>query len=270
MLLIALGSCAAALLPIGLALFALVIGTGFLGLLAAAGDVPEDTTSLATMIGLGVGIDYALFVLTRYRQLVSDGHARVDAIAHANATAGQAVVFAGTTVLIAIVGLRASGLPAIAMMGYGTAIVVALSVLAAVTLLPALLGAVGHRIDGLTARTRRRRLRAPADRSSRPSPDDGRTTSEATPFGYAIASLVLLVTLALPLGAPFASGSPMPARSPPIGPHAAGVRPPHRCLRAWVQRNPPRGHRPHGDATIPTVRSRTCKTPSPPPTASAR
>ena len=200
-LLIALGSVAAALLPIGLALFALVIGTGFLGLLAAAGDVPEDTTSLATMIGLGVGIDYALFVLTRYRQLVSDGQARVDAIAHANATAGQAVVFAGTTVLIAIVGLRASGLPAIAMMGYGTAIVVALSVLAAVTLLPALLGAVGHRIDGLTARTRRRRLRA----SSRPveSTFAGRWAHHvgSHPVRYALASLILLVTLAVPLGA---------------------------------------------------------------------
>jgi RND superfamily putative drug exporter len=199
-LLVALGSVAAMALPIGLALFALVVGTGLLGLLAAVGDVPEDTGSLATMIGLGVGIDYALFVLTRYRQLVSEGRSRTDAIAHANATAGQAVVFAGTTVLVAIVGLRASGLPAIAMMGYGTAVVVALSVLAAVTLLPALLGAVGHRIDGMLPRTRRRRLAVAA----RPveSTVAGRWAHHVGvhPVRYALVSLAVLGALALPLG----------------------------------------------------------------------
>jgi RND superfamily putative drug exporter len=200
-LLIALGSVAAALLPIGLALFALAVGAGLLGLLAAVGAVPEDTTALATMIGLGVGIDYALFVVTRYRQLVSEGRIRADAIARANATAGQAVVLAGTTVLVAIAGLRASGLPAIAMMGYGTAIVVAVSVLAAVTLLPALLGAVGHRIDGLFARTRRRR-RATIDRPVSATAA-GRWANHigSHPIRYAVASFVLLATLALPLGA---------------------------------------------------------------------
>ena len=200
-LLIALGSVAAALLPIGLALFALAIGTGLLGLLAAVGAVPEDTTSLATMIGLGVGIDYALFVLTRYRQLVSEGRIRADAIAHANATAGQAVVLAGTTVLIAIAGLRASGLPAIAMMGYGTTVVVAVSVLAAVTLLPALLATVGHRIDGLFARTRRRRQATVSRPVSATAAGRWAHHIGSHPVRYALASVILLGTLALPLGA---------------------------------------------------------------------
>src|SRR4029453_11834250 len=88
------------------------------------------------------------------------GRERPPANARANATAGQAVVVAGITVLVAIIGLRASGLPAIAMMRYGTAIFVALSVLAAVPLLPALLAFTGTRIDGLLARTRRKRLAA--------------------------------------------------------------------------------------------------------------
>ena len=174
-------------LPIGLALFALAVGTGLLGLLAAVGDVPEDTTSLATMIGLGVGIDYALFVLTRYRQLVQRRAQPASRRSHTpTPPPGRPSCSPAPRCSIAIVGLRASGLPAIAMMGYGTAIVVALSVLAAVTLLPALLGAVGHRIDGLLARTRRRRL----GRRSRPAELDRRRTMGAPrrqhPVRYAV------------------------------------------------------------------------------------
>ena len=169
-LILALGSVTAMLLPISLALFTMAVGIGLLGLLAAFSQVPKDTTTLATMIGLGVGIDYALFVLTRYRQFVAAGIERPAAIARANGTAGQAVVFAGITVLIAIIGFRASGLPAIAMMGYGTALFVALAVLAAVTLLPALLALTGARIDGLLARTRRKRVAA----ARHPDADDAR------------------------------------------------------------------------------------------------
>jgi RND superfamily putative drug exporter len=197
-LILALGSVTAMLLPIGLALFSMAIGMGLLGLFAAIGDVPQDTTTLATMIGLGVGIDYALFVLTRYRQLVATGRDRPTAIARANATAGHAVVFAGITVLVAIIGLRASGLPAIAMMGYGTAIFVALSVLAAVTLLPALLAITGTRIDGLLARTRRKRIAA----AGKPDATSiaGRWANHVGnhPARYALVSLIVLICLAIP------------------------------------------------------------------------
>jgi putative drug exporter of the RND superfamily len=198
-LVVALGAVTAMVLPIGLALFSLTVGTALLGLLAAVADVPADTTTLATMIGLGVGIDYALFVLTRYRQLVASGHGRHEAIARANATAGHAVVFAGATVLVAILGLQASGIPAIAMMGYGTAVVLAVLVLAAVTLLPALLGAAGNRIDGLLARTRRRHL-ARAAKHDAEHTLAGRWAGHVArhPVRYAAVSLAFLVGVAMP------------------------------------------------------------------------
>jgi RND superfamily putative drug exporter len=198
-LVVALGAVSAMVLPIGLALFALTVGTAMLGLVAGVADVPADTTTLATMIGLGVGIDYALFVLTRYRQLVASGHSRHEAIGRANATAGHAVVFAGATVLVAILGLQASGIPAIAMMGYGTAVVLAVSVVAAVTLLPALLGATGHRIDGLLARTRRRHL-ARAQKHDAEHTVAGRWAGHVArhPGRYAVASLAFLAAVAVP------------------------------------------------------------------------
>ena len=201
-LVLALGSVTAMLLPIGLALLTLTVGIALLGLLAAVADVPGDTTTLAAMIGLGVGIDYALFVLTRYRQLVGDGMNRLDAIGRANATAGHAVLFAGATVLVAIVGLQASGIPAIAMMGYGTAVVVAVSVLAAVTLLPALLGLAGPRIDGLLGRTRRRHVLRDARHRDLDHHRSlaGRWAAHVArhPVGYAAASLALLLAVAAP------------------------------------------------------------------------
>ena len=91
------------------------------------------------MIGIGVGIDYALFVVTRFRQSLADGLTVPEAAGHANATAGQSVVFAGGTVVIAILGLWLTGIPFVGAMGLATAVVVAVAVLAAVTLLPALL-----------------------------------------------------------------------------------------------------------------------------------
>ena len=126
------------------------------------------------------------------------GRSRPEAIAHANATAGQAVVFAGVTVLIAIVGLRVSGIPAIAMMGYGTAIVVGVSVAAAITLLPALLAMTGDRIDGLLARTRRRRWGSARKAESTIA---GRWAHHVGqhPVRYMTVSLIGLLTLALPV-----------------------------------------------------------------------
>ena len=180
-LILALGSVTAMSLPISLALFTMAVGIGLLGLLAAFSQVPKDTSTLAMMIGLGVGIDYTLFVLPRFRQFVAAGIERPAAIARANGTAGQAVVFAGITVLIAIIGLRASGLPAIAMMGYGTALFVALAVLAAVSLLPALLALTGVRIDGLLARRGASASPPLATPTPRRSPVAGRTTSDITP-----------------------------------------------------------------------------------------
>ncbi len=105
------------------------------------------TGVVAMMLGLGVGIDYALFILTRHRQNLASGQAVPVAIGRANATAGLSVLFAGVTVMVAILGLKVSGVPMMEKMGYGSAIMVAVVMLASITLLPAILGLVKHRVN---------------------------------------------------------------------------------------------------------------------------
>ncbi|HSB84673.1 MAG TPA: MMPL family transporter, partial [Ilumatobacteraceae bacterium] len=146
-LLVAFGSVIAAGIPIGTALFGIFIGLSVIGVMAGLTEVPSVSPMLATMIGLGVGIDYALFVVTRHRAFLHEGRSVEESVGLANATAGSAVLFAGTTVVIAIAGLRIAGIPAIATMGFASAITVAVAMLAAVTLLPAFLGLAGKRID---------------------------------------------------------------------------------------------------------------------------
>ena len=142
----AFGSVIAGGMPIGLALFGLATGFSAVTIVAAFMDVAEVAPILASMIGLGVGIDYALFIITRHRQHLAEGMTVEEAAARANATAGQAVIFAGGTVVIAICGLALVGIPFIASMGYAAAIVVAVMVIASITLLPALLGFAGMKL----------------------------------------------------------------------------------------------------------------------------
>jgi RND superfamily putative drug exporter len=149
-LLIAFGSVVAMGLPIATALLGIFVGAAGVGVLSAVMDVPEFSLILCAMIGLGVGIDYALFIVTRHRQHLHDGMSVEDAAGTAVATAGQAVLFAGTTVVIAILGLFLAGLPAISGMGAAVALVVTVSMVAAVTLLPGLLGLAGTKIDKLS------------------------------------------------------------------------------------------------------------------------
>ena len=151
-LVIAFGSIVAAGLPIATALFGLAIGISAITLLAAVTDVGTVAPDLATMIGLGVGIDYSLFIVTRHRENLRDGMDVEAAIGRAVATAGQAVIFAGTTVVIAICGLALSGIPYVAILGYSSAMVVAVMMLAAITLLPALLGFAGRHVNSLRVR----------------------------------------------------------------------------------------------------------------------
>jgi RND superfamily putative drug exporter len=149
-LLVAFGSVVAMGLPIVTALFGLFVGASGVGVLSAVMDVPEFSLILCLMVGLGVGIDYALFIVTRHRQNLHDGMSVEDSAGNANATAGLAVLFAGTTVVIAILGLFVAGLPALTSMGVAVALVVVVAMLAAVTLLPGLLGLAGTRIDKLS------------------------------------------------------------------------------------------------------------------------
>ncbi len=131
------------------ALIGLSISLALIKLLGHVVAVPSVAPTLGTMIGLGVGIDYALFIVTRHKLQLRDGMELRESIARAIATSGGAVVFAGGTVVIALVSLLASDIPLVGTMGYSAAVSVLTAVLTAVTLLPALLGALGPRIDSL-------------------------------------------------------------------------------------------------------------------------
>ncbi|WP_406005279.1 MMPL family transporter [Streptomyces sp. NBC_00637] len=146
-LLVGFGSVIAAGLPLVTALISVVGGLASLGLLAAAFTFATVSPTLATMIGLGVGIDYALFLTTRHRQNLMDGADPAEAAGHANATSGRAVLVSGTTVIIALFGLYASGVSFIGKLGLAAAVTVVTAVIGALTLVPALLGLIGRRID---------------------------------------------------------------------------------------------------------------------------
>jgi putative drug exporter of the RND superfamily len=146
-LVVVFGSVVAMGLPILLALLSVGLGLALLLLGANLTTFNTITPTLATMIGLGVGIDYALFIVTRFRQALHDGLEPREAAAAATATAGRAVIFAGLTVAISISALAVIGLDFITKLGFGAAITVVTAVAAAVTLLPAVLSLLGHRID---------------------------------------------------------------------------------------------------------------------------
>jgi len=143
---ITLGSLLAAGLPLITAILGVLVGVTGLTALTGVFDVSETAPILATMLGLAVGIDYALFILSRHRQNMGDGLEPAEAAAQATATAGSAVVFAGMTVVIALVGLTVVNIPFLTVMGLAAAGTVTIAVLIAVTLLPAILGFAGHRV----------------------------------------------------------------------------------------------------------------------------
>jgi RND superfamily putative drug exporter len=154
-LVVAFGTVVAALVPIGLALVAVAVGVGGITLLANAMEVSTSAPTVAAMIGLGVGVDYALFIGARYRENRSRGQDNAAALAGAMGSSGAAVVFAGGTVVVAMAALALTGLGVLTSIGLATSLVVLVAVAAATTLLPALLSLLGDRID--TGRLLRRR-----------------------------------------------------------------------------------------------------------------
>jgi RND superfamily putative drug exporter len=148
-LLIVFRAFTAMLIPIALALTALLTAFLLLFILAGLTDINTVTPILVSMIGLGVGIDYSLFIVTRFRQLLHDGLSPRDAAAEAGASAGRAVLFAGLTVAISVTGLAFIGLDFVTKLGIGSALGVLTTVLIANSLLPAALSLLGHRIDRL-------------------------------------------------------------------------------------------------------------------------
>jgi RND superfamily putative drug exporter len=193
-LLVAFGTVVAAVVPIGLALVAVGAGIGGIFVLAGVMDVSPSAVPIAGIVGLGVGIDYALFIVARYRENRSAGRANSTALADAMSSSGAAVVFAGGTVVIAMASLAFTGLGVLTSIGLATAIVVLSAVTAATTLLPALLGLLGDRID--TGRLSRRHR--PAKRAEETAWWRFAHRVSGRPWPYLIGAVFTLVAFAAP------------------------------------------------------------------------
>jgi putative drug exporter of the RND superfamily len=168
-LLVVFRTFVAAAIPIGLALVALMTAFFLLFLIASLTDINTITPLLVSMIGLGVGIDYSLLIVTRFRQLLHEGLSPVDAAAEAGASAGRATLFAGLTVAISVSGLAFFGLDFVTKLGVGSALGVLTTVLIANSLLIAVLAKLGHKVD---------RLKVPFLRQI----DDAEAARERTPI----------------------------------------------------------------------------------------
>ncbi|MCX4710352.1 MMPL family transporter [Streptomyces fimicarius] len=198
-LLIGFGSLLAAVLPLVTALICALCGLALLGLLAAAATFATVSPTLATMIGIGVGIDYALFLVTRHRQNLVDGQDPVTAAGNAAATSGHAVLLSGCTVIIALSGLWVSGIGFIGKLGLAAAVTVVTAVLGALTLVPAILGLIGRRID-------RVRVRKPVAETV-PAPEGAEPGGwhryaqrvERRPWWFLAGGVVLLAVLSFPV-----------------------------------------------------------------------
>ena len=194
-LVVAFGTVVAALVPIALALVAVAAGLSAITLLAGAMDVSTSAPTIAAMVGLGVGIDYALFIVSRYRENRAAGAPDDVALSRAMGTAGTAVLFAGVTVILAMAALVLTGMGVLASIGLATALVVLFAVATALTLLPALLSLLGDRID--TGRLLGRR------RATRPVEATAwwrlAHRISARPWPYLLASCSLLLVLAAPV-----------------------------------------------------------------------
>ncbi|MCX5527866.1 MMPL family transporter [Streptomyces bobili] len=208
-LFLAFGSLVAAALPIGMAVFGLTIGVATMTVLAGVTEVPTFAPVLGSMVGLGVGIDYALFVLARHREYLACGLDPQAAAGRAVATAGRPVVFAGGTVVVSILGLAVANVPFMTVGGIAVSIVVLTTVLASVTLLPAFLGAAGPRLARAGRIGRALQTRKPGRLARRWDPAAGAVHAAGWrrwighvsrhPVPYAVGAAGLLLTATLPV-----------------------------------------------------------------------
>ena len=218
-LLVTFGSFAAMGLPIVTALLGLGTGIGLAGLASRVISMPNFSTEFAAMIGLGVGIDYALFIVTRFRENYLAGADVQSAVIVAMDTSGRAVLFAGATVIIALLGQFALGVEFLYGLAVASSLAVLMTMLAALTVLPALLSRFGERIG------RRRRARG-SGRATNAS--DSASTGfwvrwsaliERHPWPGAIVALAIMLALAAP-GSRCALATATPATTPPTRPRA--------------------------------------------------
>ena len=233
-LFIAFGSLLAMLLPLAVAIAALASGLMTTGLLSHAVTIPSAGPTLGILIGLGVGIDYALFIVTRHRTDLKAGMSPSDAAVRALNTSGRAVLFAGTTVCIALLGMLVLRIGYISGLGIAAAVTVLFTVAAAATLLPALLGFLGTRV---LSRRERRRLAADG-----PAPDgtSGAWARLAAfvqrhPAPLAVAAATVMLVLAIPVLS-LRLGSSDAGQRPGRHHHPPGLRPARRRLRPRLRR----------------------------------
>ncbi len=190
------GSLVAMGLPIVGAAVGLAISTSVIGLMGHLFSVPSVAPTLATMIGLGVGIDYALFLMTKHKEQLEGGMEVRESIARSVASSGSAIVFAGGTVVIALLSLAVAGIPLVTVLGVASAIAVFTAVLTSITLLPAILSLVGHGVE---------RVRVPNFLRMKPRPEGHRRWDAwarwvgTHPWIAVAISLALLVPLIVPL-----------------------------------------------------------------------
>ncbi|PBC46694.1 hypothetical protein CJ179_26950 [Rhodococcus sp. ACS1] len=192
-LVFAFGSVVAAGLPLAVALVGVGIGSGLITIMAGFTGISTIAPTIATMVGIGVGIDYALLLVTRYTEGLRSGMPVRDAVAAANSTAGTSVIFAGTTVLVSLFGLRLSGLPMYASFGYATFAMVGIVMLTSVTLVPALCGLAGTRVLGTRSRARAER------RTTSPLTERWAIRVSRRPWLWALTALGVLLLLAAPV-----------------------------------------------------------------------
>jgi membrane protein YdfJ len=195
-----------AVIGLGIGLFLVLIGTNYF-------DIPSVSITLCAMLGLAVGIDYALFIITRFRQEMKKGNSVIESIAIATGTAGSAVVFAGITVMIGLIGLVVIDIPFISVMGVGSAIVVFLTVIATIFVVPAVLGLFGHKL-GPSRKNKLLNLLTRGDKKKDASKNRWGRFVTSKPLATSVIAVGLLAILTVPffhmeLGLPTKGDKPL-------------------------------------------------------------
>src|ERR1022692_1197096 len=205
------GSVITAAVPLVSAIFSVGAGLSVVGLLASVSTFPTTAPTVATLLGLGVAVDYGLFLTARHREQLDGGMDVVTSASRAAGTSGSAIVIAGSTVVVAILGLYISGVPFVGSMGLAAAIVVAITMAAALTLVPSFMGLVKNNIRSLPARARAHRAGISAQQQAKQTAVATQERHEQSafarwgrrvagqPWPWGIASVLLLLGLAIPL-----------------------------------------------------------------------
>jgi RND superfamily putative drug exporter len=211
LLVLMFGALATAAIPLISALFSVGAGLSLVGLLAAATTFPTTAPTVATLLGLGVAVDYGLFLVARHREQIDSGMGVVQSAALAEGTSGAAIVVAGSTVVVSILGLYVADVPFVGALGLASAVTVAVTMLAALTLVPAFMGALGENIRALSARLKARKEGISRQEQARQTAAATRQQHEQSgfarwgrrvskqPWPYGIAAVAILVVLAIPL-----------------------------------------------------------------------